>query len=92
VNTEKGRKLFDDCSENLNVYPVDIEKLIEDGVIFSGGTKRPAGRDRFVEDYSKMELSALADKYVPSKRYIKMRVYYSLPRAARAVIKKYVGD
>jgi len=92
INTPKGKALFDNCMNDLKVYSLDIEKLIADGTCFEGGTARPKERDEFVKDYQNQSIEALANKWVASNRYTKMRIYYSLPKMVRSIVKKYLGD
>jgi len=91
VNTEKGSVLFNNCRELLWIKEMDYSQLKIDGIIFSGGTKRPENRDLFIEDYQTMEIGRLANKYVNKSSYIKMRVYYSLPSLVRRMIKRSLG-
>ena len=92
VNTKKGGQVFDACSENLILHQMDVHELIRNGSCLAGGTPRPAKRDEFLQDYKKMHISALAEKYVPEKRYRKMRLYYGLPKQVRKLIIKYCGE
>lgn len=88
INTEQGSKLFKCCEEDLNIFPVDIEKLIEDKVIFSGGTKRPITRDAFITEYNKNGIKGLYKKYLNPKFYLLNRIYYSMPKFIRKIINR----
>lgn len=85
VNSEKGEKLLNACKDTL--YLKKLEQL--HGA--PGGTKRPVNRDDFVKDYDNLAIKDLADKYVPKKAYLKMRIYYMLPKVIRNKLKKLVG-
>lgn len=91
VNTFRGQDLFDNCKDTLFVHEMNLEKLIADDICFSGGTPRPSNRDKFLKDYNKMDIKDLANKYVNQKKYIKNRIYYSLPSPIRKIIKKRLG-
>lgn len=92
VNTAKGNELFEACKETLFVRKMDLISLIERGSCFAGGTKAPAAREEFLLDYQTMDICSLAKKYVSPKRYVKMRLYYSLPRTIRDLVKKCFGE
>lgn len=88
IHTEKGRALWESCVDDLAIYPVDLQRLIEDGICFSGGTKRPLNRDTFIADYNTMPFPAFAEKYMNPNAYRKQRLYYAMPKHMRRIIKK----
>lgn len=93
INSEKGKKLFEDSGERLYVEEVDLEKCGGVSEFFGGGTPRPERRDEFLRDYEELPIEKLAKKYVPEKSYFKMHVYYSLPRFVREKIRKvFLGE
>lgn len=87
VNTKQGQDLFDSCKNTLIVHEMDLEKLITDGTIFSGGSSEPKNRPEFIEDYNKMDLESLVNKYVNRKTYCKNRIYYYMPTPIRKILK-----
>ena len=91
LNTPKGYAMWDSCLEYVQVYPMDLEKLISDGQCFGNGTNRPARRDEFVDDYNKLETEALLRKWANPNAYRKQRIYYGLPKAIRQKLKKFMG-
>lgn len=91
INTEKGAELFNNCKKCLWTKEMDYFQLKKDGAIFPGGTKCPRNRDQFVQDYQTMDIGALAKKYVNKRRYVKMRIYYSMPSFVRRMVKRSLG-
>lgn len=85
VNSEKGEQLLKDCKDTLYLEKLEqIQGTPE-------GSKRPKNRDEFVNDYEVLSIEDLANKYIPKKRYLKMRIYYTLPKVIRNKLKKLVG-
>jgi len=91
INTQKGEKLWDICSEAIVKYPVDIDVLINDGICFGGGTERPKRRDEFLNDYQNMSMDELIHKWVDQKNYRKQELYYRLPNCVRQILKHVLG-
>lgn len=88
INTERGQRIIDSISHNLYLEAVDIDILIRNKEIFSGGTKRPLSREEFKEDYETLSFKELNKKWFGRRRYIKQIVYYNLPSCIRRVLKK----
>ncbi len=88
INTEKGSRLFKSCEKEINVFPVDIEKLIEDKIIFSGCTKRPEKRNEFIKEYNENGIKGLYRKYLNPKFYLLNRIYYSMPKFIRKIMNR----
>ena len=88
VNTEKGKNLFDAVRNGLAVYEMNINKLVEDKVIFAGGTKRPKERDIFINLYTQKDLQGVSKKYFGFKKYYKQAFYYKMPKFLRSALKK----
>lgn len=88
VNTEKGQELLESVKDTLELFDMDMDRLISDKVIFAGGTKRPKGRDGFVELYNEHGLKGISKRYFGFKRYYKQSIYYRLPKPFRKVMKK----
>ncbi len=89
ISTQKGKNLWDTCKNSLTVFPLELNRLIDDKVCFAGGTKRPEGRDRFIELYP--DFDKLFEAFLNPGRYRIQRIYYSLPKAARKIIKRIKG-
>ena len=88
VNSEKGKSLFEEVKPALQVYKMNIEKLVEDKTIFHTGTSRPLGRDNFLRVYNSEGLDGISKKYFGAKKYYKQAIYYRMPRPVRAILKK----
>jgi coenzyme F420-reducing hydrogenase beta subunit len=91
INSEVGEKLWNSCKDSLNIYPVSLDHLIMDRICFYGGTKRPKSRDDFIDTYNRLGIQGIAGKYLESTQYLKYRIYYSLPKTIRKVIKR-IGE
>lgn len=88
LNTEKGKILFDSVKDKLWLKPFSMEQLMADKVLFSEKTKRPANRDKFIEDYENMAFSDFVNHNMDTKRYAIFAVYYKLPKFMRSLVKK----
>lgn len=88
INTEKGKKLFEEIRSEIYHERIDDKE----NLVSREGTRRPKNRDAFLEDYRKMDISALAKKYVSPKRYLKNRIYYSMPKFIRSFLMKVIGE
>ena len=88
VNTEKGKVLFDGVKDTLWTQPFSMERLIGDKVLFAEKTKRPARRDAFIESYETAEFASFVKQNLNKKRYAIYAVYYKLPKALRAIVRK----
>lgn len=88
INTEKGKGLWEMCKDMVVSYPIDLQQLIDDKVCFQGGTKRPSGRDDFICAYNNLPFDAFVEIFLNSRAYRKQRLYYSMPKSLRKIIKK----
>lgn len=91
LNTQKGEKAFDNCSDEFECWNFNLNTLISDKQCFTGGTQKPATRDQFEADYNNMHFSELMNKWFKRSKYIKQLVYYSLPDSIRKIAKKVGG-
>ncbi len=91
VNSPKGRAFWELCKEDTVHFPMDVERLIGDGVIFGSGTERPSGRDEFIKDSRELDTEELLKKWVDPGSYKTKRLYYSLPSPIRKCLKKALG-
>lgn len=88
INSPKGRQLFEDAKSRLWHKEFSLNKLMEDGVLFSEKTKRPDRRDVFVESYCKSDFDSFVKQNLPRKKYLIFGIYYVLPSCVRRIIKK----
>lgn len=91
INTDKGKEVISDISETIEIESVQLEKLIEDKIVFTGGTLRPNKRNAFIQDYESLDFCSLNEKWFGKKRFFKQRIYYHLPKLVRRIIKKAGG-
>ena len=91
TNTQKGKKVLDNCKDSLYIKEMNMKQLIDDKVCFNGGTQRPKNRDEFIDDYNKMNFDKFVEKWMNPKKYWKQRIYYSLPSVIRNNVKKILG-
>jgi coenzyme F420-reducing hydrogenase beta subunit len=87
TNTQKGEKLWKKIESGMVSYEMSMERLIEDGQIYAGGTKEPKQRAEFLHDMETLEFTAVADKWLNSKHEWKKAIYYRLPFVIRKTIK-----
>lgn len=90
-NTERGRTLFQNVQDKLVVHEMDLDLLMQDGICFSEGTKRPKTRDAFVNSYQNDPFDLFVKKNLNRKSYLKFDLYYRLPLFVRKKIKSVLG-
>ena len=88
VHTEKGHTLWQEVQDKLWYQLFSLDQLKADRVLFAEKTQRPAGRDRFIKNYETLPFPAFVDRQISKKRYAIYSVYYALPKALRAIVKK----
>ena len=91
INTEKGEKLWSLIKDQLSVYEMDIHRLHEDGMIFSGSVQEPKTREEFIRDMETKPFDAVADRWFNAKKEWKKGIYYALPAPVRRLIKRVAG-
>lgn len=91
VNTEKGKKLFEEIKDNLTTYEIGLQRLIDDGVCFCGGTKKPPKRNEFIKSYNEDDFDNFVNKHLNKKEYRIQDIYYRLPLFLRKILKKVMG-
>lgn len=88
INTEKGKRLFEDIQDRIWFKPFSMEQLISDKVLFAEKTARPAGRDRFIISYNTLAFHEFIERNLDKKRYAIYAVYYKLPKILRSIAKR----
>ncbi|OPZ32475.1 MAG: 2-oxoglutarate-acceptor oxidoreductase subunit OorD [Tenericutes bacterium ADurb.BinA124] len=91
VNSSKGNDLLQNISGDLCLKQMDLQQLIYNGELFSGGTIRPKERDEFIADYKHLSFEELNIKWFSKKKYLLQAVYYHLPRIVRRMVKHIGG-
>lgn len=64
INSQKGRKLFDECMDKMRVREVDIEKALENNRNATSSVKKPKKRDNFFRDYETKGYRSVEKKYL----------------------------
>ena len=91
INSVNGLVLWNNCSDSVWHRSLDIENLIKERIIFSKNTERPEDTDEFIKEYENGGVDGIYDKYLKSSFYRKNRIYYSLPKPTRDIIKWFKG-
>lgn len=91
INTNQGKKLWEKISNELIYQELNINKLLEDKIIYSGGSKKPAFREEFIDDMRDQDFSFVVNKWLNSKKEWKKGIYYNLPAIIRKYLKRMVG-
>ncbi|WP_370790143.1 Coenzyme F420 hydrogenase/dehydrogenase, beta subunit C-terminal domain [Leyella stercorea] len=61
INTEKGKKLFDNIKDRMNIIPADLEKCIQPNMKYPSPPSR--NRNKFEQEYSKYGFEYVYYKY-----------------------------
>jgi len=86
INSVKGQQLLDLCRDLLWLQQVDLNLLKKNGDCFTGGTKHPQTRERFLAALENEPFDrVMADWFAPRK-YWKNSIYYHLPKMVRKVL------
>lgn len=87
INSEKGKKIFDNVKLNSVYQEVDINEAIKGNPSFVKSVKKNKNTDNFFENLDYIEFNKLVKKYVPNKN-IFVRVIYKVKNKIRKIIKK----
>lgn len=91
INTQKGMAAWDAVSGLAEVFPVDFRRLLDNGELMSGPTKKPADREAFLRDLRDEPFETVVGRYLNTKKEWKKGIYYSMPRPVRKCLKKVMG-
>ena len=89
LNTEKGINLWNKVKGQLELYSISLEKLLNDKVIYSEGTKSTKERDEFIRDIETKNFEEVVKKWFNTKKEWKKVLYYKLPNKFKKIIKNY---
>lgn len=70
INSEKGRKLFNEIKENIIYEEVDFEKAISYNTAMTKSVNMPENRDKFFKDLDKLNFDKLYKKYKPKEKQV----------------------
>lgn len=88
VNTEKGACLWEAVRGQTISYELDFATLIQNKEMMCESTKKPGQRDAFVKSLSTENFDKVAEKYLNSKAEWSKKIYYSMPKTLRNILKK----
>lgn len=89
VNTEKGKKLYEEIKEKTVYKEVDFERSIEFNKAMYKSAEKPKFVDEFFENLDKLEFDELVKKYtVIRKQSFIRRVLRKCKRIAKKILKK----
>ena len=71
VNTQKGKKLFNKSTYNVNVEMTKLENSLQP--VLKGNFELPKSREIFWKDYKKMDFKKLVKKYGKESISIKIK-------------------
>lgn len=91
INTERGAAFWSSVSSGAVVYPLDFNRLYEKGELMTGGTEKPAIRDAFVAALATRPFDEVVKTYLNGSREYGKRLYYSMPRVIRKMMKAWMG-
>lgn len=74
VNSEKGKKLFDEIKGNMKYQAVDLQEAIHYNSSFYQSVKKPKGRKYFFEQVDKCDLEKLMDTTARDSLLVKGKV------------------
>ena len=88
VNTQKGGAVWTNINKETTFHELDFKMLIENGELMCGGTKKPPKREEFLCDLKNQPFETVAEKHLSAKKHSATRLYYSMPRFIRQILKK----
>lgn len=69
VHTEKGQKLLEELREQLELYPADVDKMVElDGIMVKNSAKPHPKRKEYLKAMNELPIEALVRKFLPISR------------------------
>ena len=72
VQSEKGKKIFEEIKKNLNYTKIDNSVLIKDAHELVNCTRTNPNRMKFFNDFNNMKYSELNKKYFPNNLKVKL--------------------
>lgn len=90
INTEKGKRIFNDIKDTLILNPFNMEIAISTNECLSSSTPLPEERKQFFKNLETKDFSYVISKHLTSSKALFYDVYYSLPSSIRKIVKKLV--
>lgn len=88
VNTPKGEKMWCKIKDLTVFHQLDFSLLLKNRELMCGGTEKPKHRDDFIAALSSQPFETVAEKYLNGKREYVKKLYYSMPKFIRKIMKK----
>lgn len=97
VQSEKGRKIFEEIKENLDYKKIDNNILIKDSRELVKCTKNNSGRTRFFEEFDNLSYEDINKKYFPNtfkvklerfsrRKLVNLKSYKAIKRVAKKIL------
>ena len=86
VNSDKGRKLFDNIKGSIKYIKTDFDKAIDINIAMTKSVNHCKNEKEFIENIDKIDFNKLVNKYVP-KMPIYRRVLGKIKRIVKKIIK-----
>ena len=87
INSEKGKKIFEQIKDKINYKQVDFEEAIQYNPSMTTSVKPDPNRKKFFENLDKMPFDELVKKYTYTPSAFK-RILWKVKRVVKKIIKK----
>lgn len=87
INSEKGKKIFEQIKDKINYKQVDFEEAIRYNPSMTTSVKPDPNREKFFENLDKMPFDELVKKYTYTPSIFK-RILWKVKRVVKKIIKK----
>ena len=87
INSEKGKKIFEQIKDKINYKQVDFEEAIRYNPSMTTSVKPDPNREKFFENLDKMPFDELVKKYTYTPSVFK-RILWKVKRVVKKIIKK----
>lgn len=99
IHTEKGRKIFDEIKDNFIYKEINTDKIIEGSKEIVYSTKDNPNREKFFEDFNRMDINKVFEKYFPDnfkvkfervmrKKLVNIKVYKEIKKIGKKILRK----
>lgn len=87
INSEKGKKIFEQIKDKINYKQVDFEEAIRYNPSMTTSVKPDPNREKFFDNLDKMPFDELVKKYTYTPSIFK-RILWKVKRVVKKIIKK----
>ncbi len=88
TNSKKGFEIWKEVSKNCNVHEVDFKTLYENKEMMCGSTKKPNGREKFINDLETKPFEYVVKTHLNGQKEFVKKLYYALPNFIRKNLKR----